>query len=144
MAETLALKFRTMDALQDAAPEQLLAVSAIGPKIAESVVAFFREEPNREIIRRLKAAGVKMEETVTIAQNLPLSGQEFVITGRLESFSRQQAEARVKELGGDTKDNVTRKTSYVVAGADPGSKKTKAESLGIKVLTEEEFLELIK
>ncbi len=144
MAETLAHKFRSMDVLQDATLEQLLSVSAVGTKIAESVIAFFQEERNREIIRRLKEARVSMEETAAIEQNLPLSGKEFVITGTLAAFSRSQAEAKVKELGGDTKDNVTRKTSYVVVGADPGSKRDRALAMGIKILDEQQFLEMIK
>lgn len=144
MAETLAHKFRSIDALCDATEEQLMAISAVGPKIAESVLAFFHEERNREIIKRLKEAGVKMEETAAIEQNLPLSGQEFVLTGTLQSFTRQQAEARIKELGGNTKDNITRKTSYVVVGTEPGSKLARAQQLGTKIINEKEFLELIK
>jgi DNA ligase (NAD+) len=144
MAQTLAAAFRSMDAIADATIEKLLSVSAIGPKIADSVAAFFHEERNRGIIRRLKEAGVKMEEAVIEKQGLPLSGKEFVVTGRLENFTRQQAEARIKELGGTTKDNVTRKTNYVVAGADPGSKLTRAQSLGIEILNEQQFLEMLK
>jgi len=144
MAEALAGKFRSLDKLCEATLEQLLSVSAVGPKIAESVLAFFHEEHNRDIVNQLKAVGVKTEESAVVKENLPLSGKEFVITGRLESFSRQLAEARVKELGGDTKDNVTRKTSYVVVGADPGSKLARAQSLGITILNEKEFLDLIK
>ena len=74
----------------------------------------------------------------------PISGKEFVVTGRLESYSRPEAEARIKELGGTAKSGVTRKTDFVVAGSDPGSKLTRAQELGIKVLNEEEFLELIQ
>jgi len=144
MAQTLAAKFRSMDALAAATREELMSVSAIGPKIADSLTAFFREEHNREILQRLKDAGVKMEEAAAVKQDLPLSGQEFVVTGRLEAFSRQQAEAKIQELGGTAKDNVTRKTSYVVAGADPGSKLARAQALGIQILNEKEFVELLK
>lgn len=144
MAQTLAGKFRTMDAIANASREELLNISAIGPKIADSITAFFQVEQNREIIRRLKEAGVKMEETAAAAQGLPLSGKEFVLTGTLQAFSRQQAEAKIKELGGSTKDNVTRKTSYVVVGADPGSKRDRAVAMGIQILNEKEFLDLIK
>jgi DNA ligase (NAD+) len=144
MAETLANKYLSIDKLKDTSRDNLMQTSDVGPKIADSIIAFFREEDNLKIISRLKEAGVKMEETSVKAQNLPLSGKEFVVTGTLENFTRQEAEAKIKELGGTAKDNVTKKTYRVVYGADPGSKKTKAESLGITLLTEKEFLELIK
>jgi DNA ligase (NAD+) len=143
MAETIANEFRSIDALAAASRERLMSISAIGPKIADSITAFFREEDNLKIIQRLKEAGVKTEETIVKQANLPLSGKEFVVTGRLETFTRQEAEAKIKELGGSAKDKVTRKTDYVVYGADPGSKKTKAESLGVTLLNEKEFLKLI-
>jgi DNA ligase (NAD+) len=144
MAETLANVFRSVDALAAATRERLMDISDVGPKIADSITAFFREADNLKIVERLRTAGVKMEETAVKGQNLPLSGKEFVVTGRLDAFSRQEAETKIKELGGSAKDNVTRKTDYVVYGADPGSKKTKAESLGITLLDEKEFLKLIQ
>jgi DNA ligase (NAD+) len=144
MAETLANEFRSIDVLAVASRERLMEISAVGPKIADSIIAFFREEDNLRIIRRLQEAGVKTEETTVKQQNLPFSGKEFVVTGRLEAFTRQEAEAKIKELGGSAKDNVTRKTDFVVYGADPGSKKTRAEELGIKTLNEQEFLDKLK
>jgi DNA ligase (NAD+) len=144
MAETLAAEFHSIDALANASRERLMSVSAIGPKIADSIIAFFRQEDNLNIIRRLKEAGVKLEATAAVQKDLPLSGKEFVVTGRLEAFSRQEAETKIKALGGAAKDNVTRKTDYVVYGADPGSKLTRAKELGIKTLDEKEFLDLIK
>ena len=144
MAETLATEFRSIDALAAADHDRLTSISAIGPKIADSITAFFREEDNLKILQQLKEAGVKMEEAAAVKKDLPLSGKEFVITGTLENFTRPQAEAKIKELGGTAKDNVTKKTYRVVYGADPGLKKTRAESLGITLLTEKEFLELLK
>jgi DNA ligase (NAD+) len=144
MAETLATDFRSIDALAGATRERLMSISAVGPKIADSIIAFFREEDNQNILHRLKDAGVKMEETAAKQQSLPLSGKEFVVTGRLDAFTRQEAEAKIKALGGAAKDNVTRKTDYVVYGDDPGSKKTRATELGIKTIDEKEFLELIQ
>ncbi|MGD0779303.1 MAG: NAD-dependent DNA ligase LigA [Dehalococcoidales bacterium] len=144
MAETLATEFRSIDALAGATRERLMSISAVGPKIADSIIAFFREEDNQNILRRLKDAGVKMEETAAKQQSLPLSGKEFVVTGRLNAFTRQEAEAKIKELGGAAKDNVTRKTDYLVYGADPGSKLARANELGIKTVDEKEFLELIQ
>ncbi|OGN99997.1 MAG: DNA ligase (NAD(+)) LigA, partial [Chloroflexi bacterium RBG_13_51_52] len=144
MAATLAAEFHSIDALAEAPRERLMEVSAIGPKIADSIIAFFREEDNKKIILDLKESGVKLAEAAARAQDLPLSGKEFVVTGRLEAFSRQQAEAKIKELGGATKDNVTRKTDYVVYGADPGSKLARAKELGIKVINEKEFADILK
>ena len=144
MAETLASKYLSIDELSKATRDELMSISAVGPKIADSVMAFFREERNLNILRNLKEAGVKLEETTVKAENLSLSGKEFVVTGRLDAFTRQEAEDKIKELGGSAKDNVTRKTDYVVYGADPGSKKTRAEELGIELLTEQQFLEKLK
>jgi DNA ligase (NAD+) len=143
MAEILASEFHSLDKLAVAPRESLMSISAVGPKIADSITAFFRQEDNLNIIRRLKDAGVKLEEAAAVRKELPLSGKEFVVTGRLEGFSRQEAEARIKGLGGAAKDNVTRKTDYVVVGADPGSKLARARELGIKILNEEEFLEIL-
>ncbi|HTY81886.1 MAG TPA: NAD-dependent DNA ligase LigA, partial [Dehalococcoidales bacterium] len=144
MAQVLASNFPDIEKLAKASQEELMQVSAVGPKIADSVIAFFSMEENLEIIRRLKEAGVRMTETAVKETGLPLSGKEFVLTGRMDALSRPDAEARIKALGGITKDNVTRKTSYVVAGADPGSKLARANDLGIKVINEKEFLEMIK
>ncbi len=124
--------------------DKLMSIDTVGHKIAESIVAFFEQEENRRIIQRLKDAGVNPKAVKTEVEELPLSGQEFVITGRLETFSRQEAETRVKALGGTTKDSVTRKTTYLVAGAEPGSKLVRAQTLGTKQLNEDEFLRLLE
>ncbi len=142
-AQLLATNFPSTDRLAQASKDDLMQISAIGPKIAGSITAFFRQPENIEIVRRLKESGVRLEEAAAPPQRLPLSGKEFVLTGRLESFSRPEAEAIIKELGGVAKDNVTRKTDYVVYGADPGSKLARARELGIKAVTEEEFLKMI-
>jgi DNA ligase (NAD+) len=144
MADTLASEFHSIDGLAKASRERLMEVSAIGPKIADSVAAFFSQKDNLDIIRRLKEAGVKLEEKTVVKKDLPWSGREFVVTGRLDNFSRQQAEAKIKELGGAAKDNVTRKTDYVIVGADPGSKMARATELGIKTINETEFIELLR
>jgi DNA ligase (NAD+) len=145
MAEVLAEEFHSIDKLAEASREALMDIESIGPKIADSITAFFRQEENKKIIQRLRDAGVKLEEKAPVKpEELPLKDKEFVITGRLETFSRQEAEARVKELGGTAKDNVTRKTTYVVVGADPGSKLARARELGIEELNEEAFLNLLK
>ena len=144
MAGVLAQKFNDLDALALATREKLMSIDTVGPKIAESIATFFRQEENKKIIQRLKDAGVNPKEEKAKPEELPLAGQEFVVTGRLETFTRQGAEARIKALGGTTKDNVTQKTGYLVVGADPGSKLARAQELGIKQLTEEELLLLLE
>jgi len=144
MAELLAKEFLSLDELAKASKERLMSVSTIGPKIADSIIAFFQQEENRRIIQRLKDAGVNPREERAKPEELPLAGQEFVITGRLDRFSRQEAEAWIKALGGTAKSDVTRKTTYLVVGAEPGSKLAHAQALGIKQLSEEEFLKLLE
>jgi DNA ligase (NAD+) len=144
MAEILARHFTSMDKLVKASREELMDIEAIGPKIADSITAFFRQEENQKIIERLRKAGVKLEEKAAKPEELPLADLEFVITGKLETFSRQEAEARIKALGGSTGSSVTKKTTYLVVGADPGSKLAKAQELGTKQLTEEELLRLLE
>jgi DNA ligase (NAD+) len=145
-AELLTDRFSSIDELAKAREEELSTIPSIGPKIAESIVAFFRQKGNRRIIEKLRKAGVRLErEKVKEAkpEELPLAGREFVFTGKLESISRSEAEAKINALGGKASSDVTKKTSYVVVGADPGSKLAKAEKLGIKTLSEAEFLELL-
>ena len=143
-AELLAGHFGFMDGLAGASAEELAAIPTVGPKIAESVVAFFRQEGNRRLIDKLRKAGVRLEARAPQADALPLAGQEFVITGRLEALTRHEAEALVKELGGSVGSSVTGKTTCLVVGAEPGSKLDRARTLGTKLLTEEEFLHLIQ
>lgn len=143
MAQLLASHFNSMDALKNASEADLMAVPGVGHKIAESVVYFFRQEENRRIIEKLRRAGVRLENQAVSAKSLPLSGMEFVITGTLNSFSRETAHEKILALGGSAKDNVTRQTTFLVVGDEPGSKLAKAQALGTKQLSEEEFLKLI-
>lgn len=145
-AELLAENFDSIDALAAAGEEELMALPSIGPKIAESIAAYFKQDGNRQIIEKLRKAGVrlKMEECGQgEAGALPLAGLEFVLTGRLESLTRPDAEARIEALGGKAASDVTRRTSYVVVGAEPGSKLARAEKIGTKIITENELMELI-
>ncbi|GAH97396.1 unnamed protein product [marine sediment metagenome] len=145
-AELLAENFSSIGDLAKASQEDLLSLPSIGPKIADSIVAFFRQERNRQIIEKLRKAAVRLErEKVEEAkpEELPLAGLEFVLTGKLESFTRPEAEAKIKALEGKTVSDVTKKTSYLVVGVDPGSKLAKAQKLGIKTLSETEFLKLL-
>jgi DNA ligase (NAD+) len=143
-AEILAKRFGSIETLSKASKDALMRIEAIGPKIADSILAFFRQEENQKIIQGLKEAGVKMAEAVK-TEALPLDGKEFVITGRLESFSRQEAEEKIKALGGTAKDNVTKKTNYLVVGADPGGTKlAKAQELGTKQIDEKKLLAILE
>jgi DNA ligase (NAD+) len=143
-ADLLASRFSSLDGLAGASEEELLSIPSVGPRIAESIMAFFRQEGNQRIIRKLREAGVRLADAVPAQRGAaPLAGQEFVLTGRLESLSRQEAEDRIRRLGGTAGSSVTKKTTRVVAGADPGSKLDRARKLGITILTEEEFLKLI-
>ncbi len=143
-AELLASHFGSIDRLAKASTEELLEVPTIGPKIADSIYAFFRQEANRRIIDKLRKSGVRLEEEAVGRIERPLLGQEFVVTGRLEAFPRSEAEARIKELGGSVGSSVTRKTTYLVMGAEPGSKLEKARALGTNLLNEEDFLRLLE
>ncbi|MCH8062483.1 MAG: NAD-dependent DNA ligase LigA [Chloroflexi bacterium] len=144
VAELLARQFTTIDKLTGATEEELSAIPSIGPKIAQSVVAYFRNESNLSVIEKLRAAGVRLEdEAREVLAERPLEGKRFVVTGRMERFSRSQIEGRIKELGGAVSGSVSGRTDYVVVGADAGSKLADAERLEIAILSEDEFLELI-
>ncbi|MBN1368019.1 MAG: NAD-dependent DNA ligase LigA [Dehalococcoidales bacterium] len=142
-AALLVQKYHSLDELVGASVNDLMTIPSIGPKIAESIVAFFRQEENQAIIRKLKESGINPVAEVQ-ANTLPLTGIEFVITGTLQSFSREEAQEKIKALGGTAKDNLTKKTTYLVVGAEPGSKVAKAQALGIKQLNEEEFLKILE
>jgi DNA ligase (NAD+) len=142
MAERLARNFNSIEPLEKATYEELTAVPTIGPKIAESILDFFKVERNLEMVRKLKDAGVNLkDERPASSAELPLSGVEFVITGKLVSFSREEAEEKIKGLGGSAKSDVTKKTNILVVGEDPGSKVARAQALGIPQITENELLE---
>lgn len=143
VAELLARRFRSMEELARAGVEELLSVEEIGPTIAESVRAFFDEPRNLELIRRLREAGVNMEEKVEEGPR-PLEGLTFVLTGALSSMTREEAREAIEERGGRVSSSVSRRTDYVVAGTDPGSKYDKARELGVRIIGEEEFLALLR
>ena len=143
-AELLASHLGNMDKLANASIDDLLEVPTVGPKVAESIRAFFHQEANRRIIDELRHAGVRLEQERKAPGELPLAGREFVLTGRLEVLPRGEAEARIRELGGSVGSSVTRKTTDVVAGAEPGSKLERARSLGTRLLSEEEFHHLLE
>ena len=142
-AKLLAANFASMDALMEADEERLVEIESIGPKIAAAVVAYFANDSNRHVIRKLRGAGVRMEDEARDAPTeQPFAGKRFVVTGRLQDLSRSQVQARIKELGGAVSGSVSRQTDYLVAGEGAGSKLADAEQLGVTVITEEEFLKL--
>ena len=143
-AKLLAANFASMDALMEADEERLVEIESIGPKIAAAVVAYFANDSNRQVIRKLHDAGVRMEEDEArdAPTEQPFAGKRFVVTGRLQDLSRSQVQARIKELGGAVSGSVSRQTDYLVAGEGAGSKLADAEQLGVTVITEEEFLKL--
>lgn len=140
-AKILANHYRNIDKLAEATIEELDAIHEIGLTVAVSVFNFFQNPRNAEVIERLKAAGVKMEVDGDSTANLDENfvGKTFVLTGKLDEFSRDEAARLIEERGGRVSSSVSKKTDYVVAGADAGSKLAKAESLGVKVLNEDEF-----
>ena len=148
MADLLAQNYSGLDDLSKATEEELTSIAGVGPKIAASVVAYFQVDANLRMIEKLRQAGVKLEREPTAedpnqGRDLPLTGRSFVLTGTLSSVPRSRAEAMIKELGGATSSNITKKTDYLVVGADPGSKLATAQRLGTSILNEEELLELM-
>lgn len=141
-AKLLADYFGSMDRLMSATQEGLTAIDEIGPEIAASIVEFFHEQKNIHVINKFSRAGV-VPRSREKQDQAPLKGQSFVFTGTLQTLARNEAKTIVENLGGAVLAGVTRKTSYVVAGSDPGSKLDKARSSGIKIISENEFLKLI-
>jgi DNA ligase (NAD+) len=143
-AQALARAFRNLDALLSAPVEALERVSDVGPVVAKSVRDFLDEPHNRELLERLRAAGVNTEAAaIEPAGAQPLAGKSFVLTGTLATMTREEAEARIEGLGGKVSGSVSRKTAYLVVGADPGSKLDRASELGVPILKEDEFRVLI-
>ncbi len=141
-AKLLAEHFGSMENLMNAKVEDLTAINEIGPEIAASIVEFFHERKNIDVMAKFSKAGVTPQKK-EVAGNAPLQGKSFVFTGTMESIGRNEAKALVENLGGTVHSSVTKNTTYVVAGADPGSKLDKAKSSGIKIISEGEFLKLI-
>jgi DNA ligase (NAD+) len=142
VAKILARKFGSIAKIEAASQEELTAIEGIGPTIAESLFKFFHEPQNLKILRKLEQAGVK-PVAERQAMSTALEGKTFVFTGGLKGFSREKAKEMVEALGGAATSSVSKKTDYVVAGDDPGSKYEKAKSLGVTILDEEAFLKLI-
>ena len=143
-AKILSRKFKTLDKLMEASVEDLSAKDDIGQIMADSIYNFFREDQTIDLINRLKEAGVNMKSTEKESEDERFEGLTFVLTGALEKYSREQASDIIEKFGGKTSSSVSKKTSYVLAGEDAGSKLAKAEKLGIKIISEQEFEDMIK
>ncbi|HEU4699697.1 MAG TPA: NAD-dependent DNA ligase LigA, partial [Gemmatimonadales bacterium] len=140
VAQLLARRFGTMDALMNASSEALHDVPGVGPTIADAVEAFFREPRNRELVARLQQAGLNLIEPHAAATGGALTGKTYVLTGTLPTLSRTQATELIERAGGRVAGSVSKKTDAVVAGADAGSKLEKAQTLGVEVIDEAELL----
>ena len=142
-ADILAQNFKDIEALKAANVEDLSAIDGIGEKMAKSIYDYFHNEQNLKTLDEVLKLGLVLENTYRKEENLKFKGLSFVLTGTLEEFSRDKAQEILKSLGAKTPNSVSKNTNYVIAGANAGSKLTKAQNLGIKILSEQEFKELI-
>ncbi len=140
-AKVLARRFHDLDELMQATEEELTAVDDVGPVTAKYIVEWFRSSQSRHQIELLRQAGVSFESVEEVGDNRFL-GKTFVLTGTLESYTRAEAEAIIESFGGKASGSVSKKTSYVLAGANPGSKLSKAQNLGVEIITEDQFREM--
>ena len=143
-SKILAKRYKNMKNLMKATSEELAMIEDIGPIVADSIREFFLQDQTIDLIEKLKQAGVNMKHLEEENSDDRFNGKTFVLTGSLEKYTRNEASSIIEKFGGKTSSSVSKKTDYVLAGEDAGSKLTKAQSLGVKILTEEEFEELIK
>jgi DNA ligase (NAD+) len=143
-AQLLAKHFKNIDSLIKAPQEEINNVREIGPKIAESVYNFFHKKSDLQIIEKLRKAGLKFEAESSSQSSDKFNGLTFVLTGSLEKYSREEAKALIENMGGKVSSSVSKKTDYVLAGSDAGSKLGKAKQLGVKVIDEKEFEKMVK
>ncbi len=142
-ARDLAKRFRTIDALMAATLDDLTAVPQVGAIVAQSVVDFFADEHHRDIVAAYVANGIQIVVPQLTTHNQPLTNRSFVLTGGLDTMSREEAKEKIRALGGDLSESVSKKTAYVIVGTDPGSKFEKAKSLGVPILSENEFIAML-
>ena len=141
VAEWLSRRFRSLTGIEGAVAEELIEIDGIGPVLAETISAWVSNPSNLDLLSRLRAAGVDpVDDTPAPPSDHPFAGKTVVVTGRLDSMSRPEAQSKIKSLGGKASSSVSRKTDYLVAGADAGSKHATAVRLGVPVLDEEQFL----
>ena len=150
VADLLSQNYLSVRDLSETTEEDLTDIEGIGPKIAESITSWFQDPANQQVIEKLRCSGVRLEQdslpsaVITATDAAPLVGLTFVVTGTLSAFSRNEAEGRIKNLGGKITSSLTKKTSYVVVGESPGSKAANAEKLGTPILDEDAFVHLLE
>ena len=144
IAELLTTRFHSIEELSKTTLEELTEIGGIGPKIAQSIIDFFKTDGSKEIINKIKKAGITSHVKQIKIKDSKLAGKTLVITGTLESMTRNKAEELIKNSGGRASSSISKNTDYLIAGLDPGSKLKKAKELGVSVLSEQEFIELIK
>jgi len=144
MAQVLVDHFGTLDALANASLEDLMTVEGIGPEVANSILDFFQNKENQKLLKELLSLGISFETAKKTRAETPLSDKTFVLTGALSGMTREQAKNLIQRAGGKVSSSVSKKTDFVIVGAEPGSKFDKAKELGVKLLTEKEFLDLLK
>ena len=142
-SKILARKYKTIDKLMNASYDELSYIEDIGPVMANSIREFFLQDQTIDLIKRLKEAGVNTKSLEEEIEDKKLEGKTFVLTGTLEKYTRTEASDIIEKLGGKTSGSVSKKTDYVLAGEDAGSKLSKAQSLGITILSEQDFENLI-
>ncbi|HHU56025.1 MAG TPA: NAD-dependent DNA ligase LigA, partial [Acholeplasmataceae bacterium] len=142
ISKVLASHFKSIDNLANATYDELINIKEIGDSIASSIVTYFRN--NKELIEKIKEIGINPIVEEKESGNLIFANQTIVLTGKLESLTRDEATKLIEDLGGNVTSSVSKKTNLVIAGSDAGSKKTKAESLGIRIIDEKEFLEMCR
>lgn len=143
-AKTIAKHFKNIENLMNAEVEEIAGLEDVGQIMAESIYKFFKEEQTIDLIKKLRNAGVNMEDEEQTQTDLKFEGLTFVLTGSLDNYTREEAGNIIEKLGGKVSSSVSKKTSYVLAGEDAGSKLTKAQNLGVTIITEKEFEEMIK
>ena len=144
LAQILAENFSSIEELMQANEDKLINIHTVGTEIARSIVHFFELNQNRKLISRMLDSGIEIKYAENTKLSEKFNGQSFVFTGALQNMTRDKAQSLVKDHGGRATSSVTKKTSYLVVGADPGSKYDKAQSLGVEVLTEDEFMKLVE
>ena len=140
----MAKKYKTIENLTNASLEDLTETEDVGEITAKSVYEFFKQEQTKDLLEKLSLAGVNMADKKQKIKDKRFVGKIFVLTGSLENYSRDEASKIIESFGGKTSSSVSKKTNYVLAGEEAGSKLTKAEELGIEIITEEQFEKMIK
>ena len=140
----LAKKFKNLKNIEEAGLEELQNVPDVGPVVAQSIHSWFQKPYNKNILSKFKKEGVHITEEKDTKESAKFAGKTFVLTGTLETLGRDEAKEKIRELGGDVSGSVSKNTDYVVAGSEPGSKYDEAQKLGVKIIDEKEFLNMIK